>query len=203
MLFGVQFTCRSPARRLDILIEGASLVLVHTDPDQIPRLFVAARQAVEDLVAEILLNDLTLEGDTVFSVLGQGCRSFECPTHQSNISIHLSGPTCPLQLTSEALSRRKVRPCTILGGNGKSRPFAPTRTICVARASARSCNKRLFTSRLNSPNVLYVLIFPVYPASLKIDRFAFRNHTGTGFNAIHDVTCHVNRTISPSISIRA
>ena len=67
------------------------------------------------------------------------------------------------------------------------------------RSLALFCNKQLFTSRLNSYNILFRRIYLVLSASSLIDRIGFRNHTGTGFNAIRDVTCHVNRMISPNI----
>ena len=79
LLAGQAFEGRDPGlvfldrvSRLGVLVEGAGLVLVHPDPDQGAREVVAARQAMERLAGEILLNDLALEGDTVGAVLCHG-----------------------------------------------------------------------------------------------------------------------------------
>ena len=69
---------------------------------------LAARQAVERLAGEILLNDLALEGDAVGAVSCHGRRSFECPANRSNHfnpPVRPQGPTPLLGQSSKPIDR--------------------------------------------------------------------------------------------------
>jgi hypothetical protein len=50
---------------LDVLVEGARLILLNPDADQIAANIVALREPVQRLAGEKLLGDLTLEFDAV------------------------------------------------------------------------------------------------------------------------------------------
>ena len=72
--------------RLGILVEGAGLVLVDSDPDQSPGQVVAACKSVEGLADEIRPNHLALEGDAVGAVTEHDLRWLECSVKSASVS---------------------------------------------------------------------------------------------------------------------
>jgi uncharacterized membrane protein YedE/YeeE len=79
-----------------VFVQGASLVPLNPDPDQIARKVVAFRQTVQRLAGQKLLGDLTLEFDAVGSVLRHGHSSFESPASRSIAKPKLSTLRGPL-----------------------------------------------------------------------------------------------------------
>ena len=82
--------------RSGIFVEGARLVPLNPDPDQIARNVVALRQTVQCLASKELLCDLTLKFDAMGSVLCHGLSSLESPACRSIAKptlVHRKGPT--------------------------------------------------------------------------------------------------------------
>jgi hypothetical protein len=63
-----------------VFVNGADLVSLNPETDQVPRDVTARRQAMERVAGAKLLRDLAFEFDAVRAVLGHGLPSFESPT---------------------------------------------------------------------------------------------------------------------------